>query len=181
METPAIQILPLQAERYRDFCAHMERHVAESGRGGFHFMPFLPTDPDRPAGVDPLKLELDLDSKGWHRCWIALHVQMDCVVGHVDLKGSKLRCGLHRCELGLGIEEPWRGQGLGRRLMQTAIDFARAEPRLDWIDLSTFATNAPARALYQKLGFRETGIVRERFRLAGQAIDDVQMTLKVRS
>lgn len=180
MSNVRIHILPLQADRYPDFRAHMERHVAESGQAGFHFMPFLASDPDRPIGVALDKLSLDPGTKGWHRCWIAVHAQMDCVVGHIDLKGSKLHCGLHRCELGLGIEEPWRGQGLGRRLLQTAIDFARAEPRLHWIDLCTFATNTPARTLYQKLGFRETGIVRDRFRIAGQSIDDVQMSLATR-
>ena len=181
MSAAEIHILPLQADRYPDFRAHMERHVAESGRNGLHFMPFVASDPDRPVGAALDKLALDLDSKGWHRCWIAVHTQMDCVIGHVDLTGSKLHCGLHRCELGLGIEEPWRGQGLGRRLMQTAIDFARAEPGLHWIDLCTFANNTPARAHYRKLGFRETSIVHDRFRIDGQSIDDIQMSLRVQN
>jgi len=174
-------ILPLHAALYPDFAAHMQRHVAESGRNGLHFMPFLAQDPDRPVGVALEKLQLGLHEKGWHRCWVAMNVHMDCIVGHVDLKGSKLRTGLHRCELGLGIEEPWRGQGLGGRLMDTAIAFARAEPTLCWVDLGTFAHNAPARALYLKKGFLEVGCIRDRFRLDGQSIDDVQMTLSVRS
>lgn len=180
MSQTSIHILPLHPERHADFAEHMERHVAESGRHGVHFMPFLASDPDRPMGVAPDRLLLDLDQKGWVRCWVAVDADTDHVVGHVDLKGSKLRTGLHRCELGLGIEEPWRGQGLGTRLMQVAIGFARAEPRLHWIDLCTFSTNTPARALYRKLGFTEVGLVRDRFRLDGQSVDDVQMVLQVR-
>lgn len=179
MNMAELQILPLHAELYADFKAHMERHVAESGRNGVHFMPFLAQDPERPVGVALDKLQLGLHEKGWHRCWVACHTRMDCIVAHIDLKGSKLRTGLHRCELGLGIEEPWRGQGLGSRLMDTAIAFARAEPALSWIDLCTFATNTPARALYHRKGFVETGCIRDRFRLDGQSIDDVQMTLRV--
>jgi len=175
-----LQILPLQPELYPAFKAHMERHVDESGRHGIHFMPFLAQDPDRPVGVAADKLLLSLEEKGWHRCWVVLNTRMDCIVGHVDLKGSKLRTGLHRCELGLGIEEPWRGQGLGSRLMDTAIAFARAEPLLHWIDLNTFATNTPARALYLRKGFNEVGCIKDRFRLEGQCIDDVQMNLRVK-
>jgi RimJ/RimL family protein N-acetyltransferase len=180
MPADDIHILPLEPARHADFKAHMERHVAESGRNGVHFMPFLAKDTDRPVGVLPDKLLLDLDEKGWHRCWVALNTRMDCIVGHVDLKGSKLRTGLHRCELGLGIEEPWRGLGLGSRLMDAAIAFARAEPRLHWIDLNTFADNERARALYQRKGFIEVGRIRDRFRLDGQCIDDVQMSLRVK-
>ncbi|HTR00530.1 MAG TPA: GNAT family protein, partial [Candidatus Acidoferrum sp.] len=90
-----------------------------------------------------------------------------------------LHAGLHRCQLGIGIEGPWRRQGLGERLMQTAIAFAREQPSLQWISLSTFAGNTAARALYQRLGFVEEGVLRDRFRLGGQVIDDVQMILSV--
>jgi RimJ/RimL family protein N-acetyltransferase len=180
MNQDKLQILPLHPELYPDFAAHMERHVAESGRSGVHFMPFLAHAADRPVGVTLDKLLLSLNDKGWHRCWVAFNTHMDCIVGHVDLKGSELRTGLHRCQLGLGIEEPWRGQGLGNRLMDTAMAFARAEPQLHWIDLNAFATNLPARALYLRKGFIEVGCIKDRFRLDGQSIDSVQMCLQVK-
>jgi RimJ/RimL family protein N-acetyltransferase len=180
MNQDELQILPLHAGLFADFKAHMERHVVESGRNGQHFMPFVATDPERPVGVELDRLSLPLDEKDWHRCWVVLNLRMGCIVGHIDLKGSKLRTALHRCELGLGIEEPWRARGLGSRLMDTAIAFVRADPRLDWIDLNAFATNHAARVLYQRKGFIEVGCIRDRFRLAGQRIDTIQMTLCVR-
>ncbi len=45
-----------------------------------------------------------------------------------------------------------RGQGLGRALMEAAIDLARREGA-DLIDLSTSEDDVAARALYESLGF----------------------------
>jgi ribosomal protein S18 acetylase RimI-like enzyme len=45
-----------------------------------------------------------------------------------------------------------RGHGLGRALMETAIDVARQEGA-DWMDLGTSEDDVAARALYESLGF----------------------------
>jgi RimJ/RimL family protein N-acetyltransferase len=141
-------------------------------------MPFAADDPEGPAGVHLDKLEVPVTEPGWERAFVAMAGSQQ-FVGHVCLKSSRLRTMLHRCELGLGVEVAWRGQGLGERLMQTAIEFARRQ-QLHWVHLSTFSHNFPAQALYRKLGFRETGFVRDCFRIDGQSIDDVLMTLQLR-
>jgi ribosomal protein S18 acetylase RimI-like enzyme len=45
-----------------------------------------------------------------------------------------------------------RGQGLGRALMEAAIELARAEGA-DYMDLNTSEDDVAARALYESLGF----------------------------
>lgn len=45
-----------------------------------------------------------------------------------------------------------RGQGLGRALMEAAIEVARREGA-DWMDLGTSEDDVAARALYESLGF----------------------------
>jgi RimJ/RimL family protein N-acetyltransferase len=170
----------LAAEDFDAFAAHFARHRAESGRDGPHFMPFAPDDPRGPRGLDPEMLGRPVGTEGWQRAWV-VRDGASGVVGHVNLKGAPLRTAGHRCELGAGLEAPWRGAGLGRRLMETAIAFARAEPALAWIDLATFAHNAPARALYRSLGFETVGVVRDAFRIAGTTVDDVRMVLDVRA
>ena len=45
-----------------------------------------------------------------------------------------------------------RGRGLGRALMNAAMDFARDEGA-DYMDLGTAETDVAARALYESLGF----------------------------
>ncbi len=142
-------------------------------------MPFAPEDPDGPKGLDADSMDLPLTEPGWQRWFVALEESDSRIVGQVDLKGDGLRAGLHRCELGLGIERPHRGGGLGRRLMVTAIEFARSEESLSWVDLRVFAHNAAGRALYRKLGFTEVGTLTDRFRIQGVPIDDVMMTLNV--
>jgi ribosomal protein S18 acetylase RimI-like enzyme len=48
-----------------------------------------------------------------------------------------------------------RGEGLGRALMETALEAARAEGA-DYIDLGTSEDDTAARALYESLGFRNS-------------------------
>ncbi len=173
-------IRPLTAVDWSRFIAHFKRHRAESGRGDAHFLPFAPGDSDGPKGVDREALSRPLDECGWQRCWVAV-AEDEEIVGHVNLKGSGLNTGLHRCELGIGIERPYRGGGLGRRLMTAAVEFARGVETLAWVDLQVFAHNRPGRALYRRLGFTEAGTVVDRFRIEAQSVDDVIMTLNVAS
>jgi ribosomal protein S18 acetylase RimI-like enzyme len=82
--------------------------------------------------------------------------------------------------LGLGIAEAHRSRGLGRALTQYAIDWARANGH-DWVDLSVFAANTQAVALYQSLGFVQTGFYVDRFRIDGDSIDEISMALDLRT
>jgi RimJ/RimL family protein N-acetyltransferase len=141
-------------------------------------MPFAPDDQHKPNVPDVAALNRPLSELGWQRWFVAVSSQDNRIAGHVDLKGANLRTGLHRCELGIGIERDYRGQGLGRQLMERAIDFARASDSLIWIDLRVFAHNAVARAVYRNLGFFEAGTLVDRFRIDGQVVDDVIMTLR---
>jgi len=157
---------------------HFDRHHAESGRGDPHFMPFEPTAPEGPKGLDVDGLTRPLSERGWQR-WFIARDPASCIIGHVNLKGDGLAVGLHRCELGIGIERPYRGQGLGRRLMHTAIDHARRAGSLAWVDLRAFAHNHAALELYRSLGFVEIGRMEDRFRIGGESVDDVIMVLDV--
>ena len=172
-------IRPLAHDDVAPLREHFRRHLAESGRGDPHFVPFVPGGPEGPVGLDAEAMTRPLSEPGWQRWFLAVTERGE-IVGHVNLKGDKLRAGLHRCDLGIGIERAHRAQGLGRRLMQTAIEFARNAPTLAWIDLRVFGHNARARALYVSLGFAEVGTLADRFRIEGQSIDDVIMTLRIR-
>ena len=174
-------IRPLARDDRQRFQEHIGRVRAESSRGGDP--PFTPTTPA--DQVDPAKLDFEayvrpLTEPKWRRAFV-LVTDDGSIVGHVDLHGDQFRAGLHRCELGIGIERPYRRLGFGRQLLQNAIELARVSRSVDWIDLYVFGHNAAARALYRKLGFKEAGTVTDRFRIDGRSIDDVIMTLKVSS
>lgn len=174
-----MNIIPLGEQHYSMYDAHFARHRAESGRGDYHFMPFEPDDPNGPKGLDRSALELPLTQIGWQRWWVALSDDNRRIVGHLDLKGGALMTNLHRCVLGIGIERSYRGQGIGKHLMLEAIDFCRAAPSIDWLDLNVFAHNANARGLYKSLGFTELVTLKDQFRIEGESFDDVMMTLSV--
>lgn len=159
--------------------AHLARHFSESGRGGFHFFPFAPDDPYGPNGIDAEKTQLPIGQPHWERWFMALDTATGNVCGHVDLKGYTLRTSAHRCVLGIGIEEDYRALGLGKRLMEIAIDFVREIDTIDWLDLMVFAHNTPARKLYATLGFEDVGYTKDLFRIGPVSIDDVSMTLNV--
>lgn len=142
-------------------------------------MPFAQNDPSGPRGISVEKAFLGLNEAGWQRWFCAHDLDSGLIIGHVDLKHDGLNSGLHRSELGIGIESGFRQQGLGRRLMGQAIAFASHSGCIEWIDLRVFANNHAARALYCSLGFVEVGTLTDRFRIDSQRIDDVIMTLRL--
>jgi len=57
----------------------------------------------------------------------------------------------------MGVLKPFRGQGIGRKLVNEALRFARASEGIERIELSVRATNTAAIALYQSAGFAYEG------------------------
>jgi RimJ/RimL family protein N-acetyltransferase len=123
------------------------------------------------------RLSTPLIETGWRRVWGVW--DEDRIVGTVHLAGGDLAACLHRAQLGVGVERSHRRRGWGRTLVEAAIEWARAQPVIDWIDLGVFQGNDHAHALYLALGFVERGRTRDLFRVDGVRIDDIQMSLWV--
>lgn len=64
---------------------------------------------------------------------------------------KSIKCG-HRCYLGIGILDGYRGQGLGTKLINLAIESMKTEG-YKLCELEVFEGNEPARQLYLKSGF----------------------------
>ena len=171
-------IEPLKPDQVDALRSHLARHRRESGLDGNHFMPFAPSDPNGPKGFDEQCAELGYHELGWQR-WFVVQIEgeKERIVAHISLKSAPLRAALHRCEVGVGIELPYRGKGLGRALMRHVITFAERVPSLAWIDLHVFAHNTAAVTLYRDLGFVEVGCWTDRFRIDGEGLDELVMAL----
>jgi ribosomal protein S18 acetylase RimI-like enzyme len=52
-----------------------------------------------------------------------------------------------------------RGQGVGRALLEAAIARAREAPEIEQLFLNVVTTNAPALALYRRIGFQSFGTI----------------------
>ena len=158
--------------------AHLARHVMESGRDGHHWLPYDPRTRTKLPSMDAVSLLKGFDEVGWER-WYVVVDQAEQVVGHASLTGARFDRGLHRCVLGMGLEQPYWRQGWGDRLLRKVINLALDVQSLDWLDLRVLGSNAPAISLYKKHGFREVARVPDYCRIDGHPEDDVLMTLEL--
>ena len=82
----------------------------------------------------------------------------DTVVGHIWLARRELLPGEHAAYVyDVEVAEPYRGRGHGRTLMLLGERIAHTSGE-SLIALHVFAGNAPARGLYESLGYRTTHI-----------------------
>jgi putative acetyltransferase len=100
----------------------------------------------------------------------------DQVVGWCDVFPHWAHTVRHRGTLGMGLLPAWRGQGLGRQLIEAAI--ARAWSRgLTRIELEVRVDNEPARRLYERVGFEHEALRRRGIRVDGVYVDVHAMCL----
>jgi len=162
--------------------AYLDDHLGDNGRGGtplFQPMPraesFFPVE--KRAGF-VLGLGTALDAPGWRRGWIAVDAG-GAICGHIDLRARPERTAAHRCLLGMGVHRDYRAQGLGARLLDTALFWA-ATQGLAWVDLEVLSNNLPARRLYTRSGFLQTGEIPDLYRIDGEQHGYVFMSLAIR-
>ncbi len=162
---------------------HEGRHRSESGKNGN--VVFYPTDDSSRVELDSFKVlnsnrwSAALTDIGWERRWALF--DGDTVVGQLKLgHQSPHATSLHRATLSLGIESNYHHQGFGQQLIRKAIDWAKMQESLYWLDLFVFTHNQRALGLYEKFGFMPVGVIEDMFRVHGQKISDVIMTLSLR-
>ena len=90
------------------------------------------------------------------------------IVGWCDVIPNSRRAVQAHCgTLGMGLLPGFRGQGIGRRLMQRTLG-AAFEFGLTRVELTVRETNVNAIALYRKFGFRAEGLHRNAVRIDGR-------------
>jgi RimJ/RimL family protein N-acetyltransferase len=99
------------------------------------------------------------------------------LVGQLTLEGGKRRNVRHAATLGITVAQEWRGQGVGRRLIEYAVDWARRSGIITRIELHVFARNVGAIHLYESCGFVREGVRRRAVHRDGGYIDDLIMSL----
>jgi RimJ/RimL family protein N-acetyltransferase len=97
-------------------------------------------------------------------------LEQEDLVGWVDIARGPFEGLTHYGRLGMGLAPSARGRGLGRALLERALE--EGFRTLERIELEVFASNSRAVALYRRCGFRQEGCRREARKIDG-ACDDI--------
>ena len=175
-----ISIRPATANDLPALFAYLGEQLAENGRDGVLFQPMAPTLEGVPLAMRE-RFSAGMASSpghpGWRHVWIALDDD-GAIAGHIDLRGRPEPASSHRTLLGMGVRHDLRRTGLGTRLVREALAWARASG-FAWVDLEVLSQNHKARALYVRMGFHVTGEMPDLYRIEGQSIGAVSMSLSL--
>lgn len=84
----------------------------------------------------------------------------------------------HVGTVGMGLDAAYRGQGLGRQMLQTVFDTA-GRVGIERVELQVYASNESAVKLYRKFGFVTEGVKARARKLDGE-YDDIIMMARLR-
>lgn len=152
----------------------LHREVLEEGRS------FV----SRPEELEPLEereRRIQRLADADDGCFLVARLPGVRVAGFVVVSAAPLLRLRHVGRVELMVGRAWRGQGLGRALLEAAIARSKASPVLRKLSLAVFADNAAAIALYRSVGFVEEGRRRAEVRMEdGAERDDLLMALALR-
>jgi L-phenylalanine/L-methionine N-acetyltransferase len=148
--------------------AHLKALAAEPGIN-------VPLAPDEITTTLEQEKALLADIAASERAIMLVAEAEGALVGELSVKAiSTRRAVRHVATLGMSVRAGWRGKGVGRALMTEAIAWAETAG-ITRIELYVYARNAPAIALYEKLGFAIEGRRRNFIREGDAYLDDLVM------
>lgn len=103
------------------------------------------------------------------------------VAGNCQVSWSRGIKTRHRASVAIALLRDYWGQGIGTRLFEELIRIAEGNPDIIQMELEFVEGNARARALYEKMGFRITGIRPNAIRLKdGTLLNEYSMIREIR-
>jgi len=114
-----------------------------------------------------------------HKAMKLLAFHKNELVGVADIY-LKDKIESHIGVFGLTIKKEWRGKGIGRILMEKTMNEAsNSIDGLKIIELGVFANNSVAKKLYEKMGFKEYGVLPRGISHKGAYVDHIYMYKEV--
>lgn len=101
------------------------------------------------------------------------------LVGAVSVQQAQAARRRHAATIGMTVHDDWQGRGVGRALLQAAVDFSDRWLNLRRLELQVFTDNAAAIALYEKFGFKIEG-THSKYAFADGEFADVHTMARVR-
>jgi RimJ/RimL family protein N-acetyltransferase len=100
------------------------------------------------------------------------------IVGRLSVARDTHPASSHVADLGLMVAKDARRQGVGRALLEAAVEWARAAG-VRKLELHVFPWNEPAIALYERFGFEREGFRKGHYHRAGEDVDAVLMAFRL--
>lgn len=142
---------------------------------------YIVSEPDEVTKPDDLRRRIARHNDAPNDLNIVATLNDGTIVGDLLAHGADRRRVNHKVRMGLSVAKPFRDKGVGRAMIVALLDWARAHPTIEKVDLGVFASNLRARHLYASLGFQEEGVRIREIRIGpGHYEDDVAMAIFVK-
>lgn len=109
------------------------------------------------------------------RVKILVAVIEDKAIGCASLHLQESRRRSHAAGLGMSVHDAYAGRGAGSALMAALLDVADNWWNLKRVELTVYADNARAIALYERFGFEREGLMRAYAGRNGAYVDSLAM------
>jgi L-phenylalanine/L-methionine N-acetyltransferase len=97
------------------------------------------------------------------------------VVGNIGLHREIAHRRAHAASIGMAVHDAYAGRGVGSALMAAVVDLAERWWNIKRLELSVYADNARAIALYERFGFEREGLHRAYAWRDGEYVDSLAM------
>jgi RimJ/RimL family protein N-acetyltransferase len=100
------------------------------------------------------------------------------IIGRLSLARDAHPASTHVADLGLMVAKDARRRGVGKALLEAAVEWARGSG-VRKLELHVFPWNEPAIQLYERFGFEREGFRRAHYQRAGEDVDAILMAYRV--
>ena len=100
------------------------------------------------------------------------------IIGNASIERNRTPRYSHRAELSIAVKKKFWGRGIGSRLMELLLDFAR-ESGVEILYLEVRSDNERAINLYKKFGFSSIGIYKKFFKINKKYYDACLMLCEI--
>jgi ribosomal-protein-alanine N-acetyltransferase len=122
-----------------------------------------------------LREDEESDAKGNSMCWAVIHNTEQKMIGKCIL--FQFSQQNHRAEIGYILNREYWRQGFMFEALEAVINFAFSGLNLHRIEADVDTNNTGSLTILEKLGFKQEGLFRDRWRVYGEWQDSVMLGL----